>query len=101
MQELIERVFTDPTFVWVGLVVAVILLLAIFKKLFKLVMVIVAAFILYVGYLYYTNEKAVEEFIDKGKEVIKDVKDMDLKDLKDGAERAIKDTKKNLKKKIK
>ena len=52
MQELIERVFTHPTFVWVGLVVAVILLLAIFKKLFKLVMVIVAAFMLYVGYFY-------------------------------------------------
>ena len=60
MQELIERVFTHPTFVWVGLVVAVILLLAIFKKLFKLVMVIVAAFMLYVGYLYYTGEKPIK-----------------------------------------
>ena len=37
MQELIERVFTDPTFMWVGLVVAIMLTLAIFKKLFKVV----------------------------------------------------------------
>ena len=45
MQELIERVFTDPTFMWVGLVVAVMLTLAIFKKLFKVVIIIVLVFI--------------------------------------------------------
>ena len=100
MQELIERVFTDPTFVWVGVVLAIMLTLTIFKKLYKLVMIIVAAFMIYVGYLYYTGEepaKAVDDLIKKGKDVIEDVKDTDLKDLKDGAEKVIKDTKKKIK----
>tara|TARA_B100000315_G_scaffold103608_1_gene94927 strand:+ start:261 stop:563 length:303 start_codon:yes stop_codon:yes gene_type:complete len=100
LQELIERVFTDPTFVWVGVVLAIMLTLTIFKKLYKLVMIIVAAFMIYVGYLYYTGEepaKAVDDLIKKGKDVIEDVKDTDLKDLKDGAEKVIKDTKKKIK----
>ena len=104
MQELIERVFTDPTFVWVGFILVVMLTLGIFKKLYKLVMIIVAVFIIYVGYFYYTGEKpieAVDDLIKKGKDAIEDVKDTDLKDLKDGAEKVIKDTKKNLQKKIK
>ncbi len=55
MQELIERVFTDPTFMWVGLVVAVMLTLAIFKKLFKVVIIIASVFIIYSVYLYNTG----------------------------------------------
>ena len=104
MYELIDRVLSDPTFVWVGVVLAIMLTLAIFKKLYKLVMIIVAVFIIYVGYFYYTGEKpieAVDDLIKKGKDAIEDVKDTDLKDLKDGAEKVIKDTKKNLQKKIK
>ena len=60
MQELIERVFTDPTFVWVGFIMVVMLTLGIFKKLYKLVMIIVAVFIIYVGYFYYTGEKPIK-----------------------------------------
>ena len=104
MHELIDKVFSEPTFVWVVAILAIMLTLAIFKKLYKLVMIIVAAFMIYVGYLYYTGEepaKAVDDLIKKGKDVIDDVKDTDLKDLKDGAEKVIKDTKKNLQKKIK
>ena len=104
MHELIDRVLSDPTFVWVGVILAIMLTLAIFKKLYKLVMIILAAFMIYVGYLYYTGEEpaeAIDDLIKKGKDVIDDVKDTDLKDLKDGAEKVIKDTKKNLQKKIK
>ena len=104
MYELIDKVLSDPNFVWVGIILAIMLTLAIFKKLYKLVMIIVAVFIIYVGYLYYTGEKpieAVDDLIKKGKDAIEDVKDTDLKDLKDGAEKVIKDTKKNLQKKIK
>ena len=57
MHELIDKVLSDPTFVWVGVILAVMLTLAIFKKLYKLVMIIAAAFMIYVGYLYYTGEE--------------------------------------------
>ena len=100
MHELIDKVLSDPTFVWVGVILAVMLTLAIFKKLYKLVMIIVAVFIIYVGYFYYTGEKpieAVDDLIKKGKDAIEDVKDTDLKDLKDGAEKVIKDRKKKIK----
>ena len=100
MHELIDKVLSEPTFVWVVVILAIMLTLAIFKKLYKLVMIIVAAFMVYVGYLYYTGEEpaeAVDDIIKKGKDVIEDVKDTDLKDLKDGVEKVIKDRKKKIK----
>jgi Ca2+/Na+ antiporter len=104
MLELIDKVLSDPTFVWVVVILAVMLTLATFKKLYKLVMIIVAAFIIYVGYLYYTGEEpveAIDDLIIKGEDVIEDLKDTDLIDIKESAEKVIKDTKKNLQKKIK
>ena len=104
MHELIDKVLSDPTFVWVGVILAIMLTLAIFKKLYKLVMIIVAAFIIYVGYLYYTGEEpveAIDDLIIKAEDVIEDLKDTDLIDIKESAEKVIKDTKKNLQKKIK
>ena len=74
MHELIDKVLCDPTFVWVGVFLAIMLTLAIFKKLYKLVMIIMAAFMIYVGYLYYTGEEpaeAIDDLIKKGKDVIK------------------------------
>ena len=76
MQELIERVFTDPTFMWVGLVVAVMLTLAIFKKLFKVVIIIVLVFIIYSVYLYNTGGR------DPIDEISNQIKDIDTKIIK-------------------
>ena len=76
MQELIERVFTDPTFMWVGLVVAVMLTLAIFKKLFKVVIIIVSVFIIYSVYLYNTGGR------DPIDEISNQIKDIDTKKIK-------------------
>jgi len=104
MLELIDKVLSDSTFVWVVVILAIMLTLATFKKLYKLVMFIVAAFIIYVGYLYYTGEEpveAIDDLIIKGEDVIEDLKDTDLIDIKESAEKVIKDTKKNLQKKIK
>jgi len=104
MLELIDKVLSDSTFVWVVVILAVMLTLATFKKLYKLVMIIVAAFIIYVGYLYYTGEEpveAIDDLIIKAEDVIEDLKDTDLIDIKESTEKVIKDTKKNLQKKIK
>ena len=88
MQDLIEKVFTDPTFVWVGLILVVLISLAVFKKLFKLVMILVAVFVLYMGYLYYANEdidpkkmrkkleKTVEAFQEKTEDIIEKTEDI-------------------------
>lgn len=104
VEDLIEKVLTDPTFLVVGLVLAVFITLAILKKLFKVVFLLLAALIGFAGYLLYTGQEpveAVEEFIEKGKEVIEEVKDTDLEGLKKDAEKAIEDAKKKVEKKIK
>jgi xanthine/uracil permease len=103
-ESLINNVLTDPTFVMVGLVLVVLITLAIFKKLFKVVFLLIAALVGYAGYLIYTGAdptEAVEGALKKSREVLEEVKDTDLKDLKEGAERVIDDTKKKVEKKIK
>ena len=103
-ENLINNVLTDPTFVMVGLVLVVLITLSIFKKLFKVVFLLIAALIGYAGYLIYTGgdpAKAVEGAFKKSSEVLEKVKDTDFKDIKESAERVIVETKKKVEKKIK
>ena len=51
MENIIDTIVSDPTFIWVLLILAILLVLGLVKKIFKLVMVVIAAFVLYVGYL--------------------------------------------------
>ena len=78
MQDLIEKVFTDPTFVWVGLILVVLITLAVFKKLYKLVMILGTVFVLYMGFLYFVDkdlEKTVEDFQEKAEDAIEKAED--------------------------
>ena len=68
MEDLIKKVFTDPAFMIVGAIIVVLVTLAIFKKLFKFVIILLLILILYAGYLYYTGEEAPESL----KEAIED-----------------------------
>jgi|TARA_Y100000294_G_C8263226_1_gene219668 Ca2+/Na+ antiporter len=97
MEDIIERVFTDPTFITVGIILVVLITLAIFKKLFKFVIIIVLILIMYAGYLYYTGEEAPESL----KEAIEGVKEIDLDELKESAEDMLKDAEKKVKEKLK
>ena len=97
MEDLIKTVFTDPAFMTVGAIIVVLVTLAIFKKLFKFVMILLLILVLYAGYLYYTGEKVPESL----KEAIEDVKELDLDELKESAEDMLKDAEKKVKEKLK
>ena len=97
MEDLIKKVFTDPAFMTVGAIIVVLVTLAIFKKLFKFVIILLLILILYAGYLYYTGEEAPESL----KEAIEDIKELDLDELKESAEDMLKDAEKKVKEKIK
>ncbi len=56
MESLINDILTDPTFIKVGIVLAILIALALFKKLFKLVLILIVALIIYIAYLAYTGE---------------------------------------------
>ena len=97
MEDLIKKVFTDPAFMTVGAIIVVLVTLAIFKKLFKFVMILLLILVLYTGYLYYTGEEVPESL----KEAIEDVKEINLDELKESAEDMLKDAEKKAKEKLK
>ena len=90
MEALIDKVFTDPTLIKVGIVLGILIVLSIFKKLYKAVLILVVVLFLYIAYLAYTGEEIetdkmkkqvektlndtqekVEDFIDSAKDKIK------------------------------
>ena len=96
MEDLIKKVFSDPAFMTVGAIIVVLVTLAIFKKLFKFVVILLLILVIYAGYLYYTGEEAPESL----KEAIEDVKELDLDELKESAEDMLKDAEKKVKEKL-
>jgi len=101
MENIIDTIVSDPMFIWVALILAIFLVLGLVKKIFKLVMAVIAAFVLYVGYLYYTGDdpaNAVNEAIENIKEIDtkKIRKDLDktLEDVQEKAEEALDKVKK-------
>ena len=90
MQEIIETIFTDPTFVYVGLFLAILLSLAIFKKLIKLIVIVVIVFFAYSSYIYYSNGKNAN---DAMKEAFDDIKDLDTKKMKKQLDKSLDDAK--------
>jgi len=96
MEDLIKKLFTDPAFMTVGIIIVILVTLAIFKKLFKFVIILLLILVLYAGYLYYIGEEAPESL----KEAIEDVKELDLDELKESAEDMLKDAEKKVKEKL-
>ena len=97
MEDLIKKIFTDPAFMTVGVIIVVLVTLAIFKKLFKFVVILLLILVIYAGYLYYTGEEAPGSL----KEAIEDVKELDLDELKESAEDMLKGAEKKVKEKLK
>ena len=94
MEQIIEKLFTDPLYMTVGLVLATMIALSIFKKLFKAVIILIVVFIGYVFYLQSTGKDPIK--LEEVKEKIEEIKDMDRKDLKKASEKMIKTAKKKI-----
>ena len=69
MDQIIERLFTDPVFVKIGIVLAVLISLSLLKKLVKVVVSLVLILLIYGYYSYSIGAeslgKTAEEVIDK------------------------------------
>ena len=94
MEQIIEKLFTDPLYMTVGLVLATMIALSIFKKLFKAVIILIVVFIGYVFYLQSTGKDPIK--LEEVKEKIEEIKDMYKKDLKKASEKMIKTAKKKI-----
>jgi len=97
MEDLIKKLFTDPAFMTVGIIIVILVTLAIFKKLFKFVIILLLILVLYASYLYYIGEEAPESL----KKAIEEVKELDLDELKESAEDMLKGAEKKVKEKLK
>mgnify|MGYP001172981161 FL=1 len=66
---MIENILNDPMFWKIATVVIILILIASFKKLFKLVLVLILILVIYAGYLIYTGEDpedVLESFKQRG-----------------------------------
>ena len=88
MEQIIERLFTDPFFLKVGLVIVVLITLSIFKKLFKGVLILVLVLVSYGLYVYSTGAEPVK--LEDVKEKIEELKELDEKKLRKSADKTLK-----------
>ena len=96
MDQIIEKLLTDPLFLKIGIVIAVLISLSLLKKLVKVVIILVLILLIYGFYVYSTGEEPVK--LDDLKERIEEVKDIDEKKIKNAADKAVKEFKKKVEK---
>ena len=81
----------------VGIVLVILITLSLFKKLFKIVFILLVVLLGYAAYLVTTGEDPADII----KDTIENAQDIDLDDLKDKAEDAVKNVQKKVKKNFK
>ena len=94
MDQIIEKLLTDPLFLKIGIVIAVLISLSLLKKLVKVVIILVLILLIYGFYVYSTGEEPVK--LDDLKERIEELKDIDEKKIKKAADKAVKEFKKKV-----
>ena len=94
MDQIIERLLTDPLFVKIGIVLAVLISLSLLKKLVKAVMTLVMIFLIYGYYVYSTGAEPVK--LDDVKDKIEELKEVDGRKVKKTADKLIKEVKNNI-----
>ena len=102
MEKILETIISNPIYVWIAIILSILLVFGLVKKIFKLLIIVVAGFILYVSYIYYFTDgssKLLNEAIDNVKEIDtkKIIKDIDsaLEDAQKKVEETLDKVKKN------
>ena len=99
MQNMIDTIFSNPVYLAIAGVLAIMLVYAIIKKVIKLIFTIGVVLVMYLVYLNYTGQevpKTVDEFKDAVSEEFEKVKDVASGSLEDAKE----STKKIVEKKV-
>ena len=72
---MIDNILNDPMFWKISAVVIILILIASFKKLFKLVLVLILILVIYAGYLVYTGEDP-EDLLESFKQTGTEAKEL-------------------------
>ena len=76
INNIITALYSDPIYLVIAVILSALILYSLIKKLVKLVLYLIAIFVIYLGYLYFTGQDLptdVNDILDKGRETIENV----------------------------
>ena len=91
MENIIEAITSNPVYLAIAVVLAVVVVYGFVKKIIKLALVAASIFVLYVAYLHYTgkNTSEISKTVSKSAEIIKDAVSKTGDKVKDSAIKSI------------
>ena len=91
MENIIEAITSNPVYLAIAVVLAIVIVYGFVKKIIKLALVTVSLFILYVAYLHYTGKNTAEisKQVSKSAEILKDAVSKTGEKVKDSAIKSI------------
>ena len=93
MENIIEVITSNPVYLAIAVILAVVVVYGFVKKIIKLVLVAASIFVLYVAYLHFTgkNTSEISKTVSKSAEVIKEAVSKTSEKVKDSAIKSIED----------
>jgi len=61
MQDLIDKILSNPVYLTIGIILIVVFFFSIFKRILKLIIILVIALILYFVYVHYTGNSVKDK----------------------------------------
>ena len=91
MENIIEVITSNPAYLAIAVILAVVVVYGFVKKIIKLVLVAASIFVLYVAYLHFTgkNTSEISKTVSKSAEVIKEAVSKTSEKVKDSAIKSI------------
>ena len=91
MENIIEAITSNPVYLAIAVVLAVVVVYGFIKKIIKLALVTASIFILYIAYLHYTgnNTEEISKSVSKSAEILKDAVSKTGEKVKDSAIKSI------------
>jgi len=91
MENIIEATTSNPVYLAIAVVLAVVVVYGFIKKIIKLALVTASIFILYIAYLHYTgsNTAEISKSVSKSAEILKDAVSKTGEKVKDSAIKSI------------
>ncbi|MFL3013780.1 MAG: hypothetical protein ACJZ19_04325 [Candidatus Neomarinimicrobiota bacterium] len=91
MENIIEVITSNPVYLAIAVILAVVVVYGFVKKIIKLVLVAASIFVLYVAYLHFTgkNTSEISKTVSKSAEVIKEAVSKTSEKVKDSAIKSI------------
>ena len=91
MENIIELITSNPVYLAIAVILAIVIVYGIVKKIIKLALVTGAVFILYVAYLHYSgkNTSEISKTVSKSAEILKEAVSKTGEKVKDSAIKSI------------